>query len=136
MHETYPADPTLLPPSAAAWNGSETHSSAGLFPVSSRSVDFSSVCEWVAPRMDSVEDWPGLGTAEWRSLPADDPRRWAAVLDAARHWALVLERNQTAMAEASRAVSAAADWGKIARRNNAINSFRANHSWARRVVAS
>ncbi|MEQ0643793.1 DUF2742 domain-containing protein [Mycobacterium tuberculosis] len=56
--------------------------------------------------------WPAPA---WRQLDDADPRKWAAICDAARHWALRVETCQEAMAQASRDVSAAADWPGIAR---------------------
>jgi hypothetical protein len=54
------------------------------------------------------------GTPEWCALPDDDPVKLAALFDAARHHALRLDVNQAARAEASRDISAAADWPAIA----------------------
>jgi len=81
----------------------------------SQQVSWWSVHEFVAAVLNQVNDWPMLGTPAWCSLAHDDPRKWAAVLDGAQHHALRLELNQEARAEASRAVSAAADWPKVAR---------------------
>ncbi|MFF7020675.1 DUF2742 domain-containing protein [Streptomyces klenkii] len=33
-----------------------------------------------------AHDFPEYGSLTWRELPPDDPRRYAAVLDAAEHW--------------------------------------------------
>jgi hypothetical protein len=54
------------------------------------------------------------GTPEWCALP-DGPVKLAALYGAARHWALRLETSQQAQSDASRDVSAAADWAAIAR---------------------
>jgi hypothetical protein len=54
------------------------------------------------------------GTAAWRALPDGDPAKLAAVLDGGRHHALRVELAQTARAEASRDISAVADWPAIA----------------------
>lgn len=56
-----------------------------------------------------------LGTAAWRALAADDPARWASLLDGGQHWALRLELNQEALAEASKDIASAADWPAVAR---------------------
>lgn len=120
---------------AAASGSAEFYSSAASSPVSSRSVNFSSVCEWAAPRLDSVGSWPMIGTPEWLSLPDDDPQRWASALDACRHWALLVENNQRAMSDASRAVAAAVDWPAVAREVHSRSSFRANHPESKRVLA-
>lgn len=56
-----------------------------------------------------------VGSLPWQHLPTDDPVKLAAILDAARHWALRVDTAQDAMAEASHAISAAADWPAEAR---------------------
>jgi hypothetical protein len=60
--------------------------------------------------------WPAAGTPAWCDLPDDDPAKLAALLDAAQHWALRVETCQQAQCEASHDISAAYDWGAIARR--------------------
>jgi hypothetical protein len=55
-----------------------------------------------------------LGTPAWCDLDDTDPRKLAALLDAAQHWALRLETSQTAECEASHAVSRSADWSEVA----------------------
>nr|WP_231382712.1 DUF2742 domain-containing protein [Mycobacterium simiae] len=64
--------------------------------------------------LDQVNDWPMAGTPAWCSLAHDDPRKWAALLDAAQHFALRVETCQVAECLASRAVSAAASWADVA----------------------
>jgi hypothetical protein len=83
--------------------------------MGSAAVSWWSVHEWVTRHLESVGTWPMAGTPEWVALPDDDPRKLAALLDAAQHWALRVETAQQAECEASRAVSAAADWSAIAR---------------------
>jgi hypothetical protein len=83
--------------------------------LTSRSVSWFSVHEYVEPLLAAVVQWPMAGTPEWCVLPDDDPVKLAALYDAARHWALRLEVNQAALSETSRDVSAAADWAAIAR---------------------
>jgi hypothetical protein len=80
----------------------------------SSAVSWCSVHEHVAPLLEAAGSWPMVGTPEWCDLDDDDPRKLAALLDAARHWALRLETCQQARAEASRDISAAADWPAIA----------------------
>lgn len=58
-----------------------------------------------------------------------DPVKWAAICDAARHWALRVETCQAASAEASRDVSAAADWPAVSREIQ-----RRRDAYIRRVV--
>jgi hypothetical protein len=86
--------------------------SAGL---TSRSVSWWSVHEYVEPLLAAVGQWPMAGTPEWCALPDDDPVKLAALFDAARHHALRLDVNQAALAETSRDISGAADWPAIAR---------------------
>jgi hypothetical protein len=79
-----------------------------------RAVSWWSVVEHVAPLLEQVRSWPMAGTPAWCALDDDDPRKLAALFDAARHWALHLETNQQARAEASHDISAAGDWRSIA----------------------
>src|SRR5690348_3635085 len=69
-------------------------------------VSWWSVHEHVAPLLESAGTWPMVGTPEWCALSDDDPRKLAALYDAARHWALRVETAQQARAEASRSISA------------------------------
>jgi hypothetical protein len=78
---------------------------------------------------------PVPGSPEWCALDASDARKLAAVLDGCQHWCLRLETEQQARAEASRAISAAADWSNVAREIRQRNDFRKTHPWAKRVVA-
>ena len=57
-----------------------------------------------------------VGTPAWCQLPDTDRRKWAALLDAARHWALRVETAQQARAEAAKDVAQAEDWGAVAQR--------------------
>lgn len=70
--------------------------------------------EWVQPYLDAARDWPMVGSQAWFDLPDGDPRKWAAVLSAAEHWALRVETCQEARCEASHDVSAAENWFDIA----------------------
>jgi hypothetical protein len=74
-----------------------------------------------------------LGTPAWCALPDGDPAKIAALYDAAQHWALRLETCQQAECEASRAVSAAADWSATAREMLSRNEFYAQRPWLKRV---
>ncbi|BBY52946.1 DUF2742 domain-containing protein [Mycobacterium koreense] len=58
---------------------------------------------------------PTAGTPSWCELSDGDPRKLLAVAVAGEHHALRVEVAQAAAAEASSAVSAAADWPKVAR---------------------
>nr|WP_210419977.1 DUF2742 domain-containing protein [Mycobacterium helveticum] len=83
--------------------------------VSSQQVSWWEVNRLVTPLLAGVGSWPMAGTPAWCSLAQDDPAKWAALLDAAQHWALRVETCQQAHAEASRDISAAADWSAVAR---------------------
>jgi hypothetical protein len=83
--------------------------------VASRTVDWWRVHKYVLPLLTSVGTWPMAGTVTWSELDADDPAKRAALYDFARHYALRVDTGQAALAEASRDVSAAADWSAISR---------------------
>lgn len=80
----------------------------------STQVDWWVVNQFVVGWLAQVEVWPMAGTPQWAALPAHDPRKWASLLDAARHWSLRVDACQEARAEASRAIAGAADWKAIA----------------------
>jgi hypothetical protein len=83
----------------------------------SREVAWSPVYDLVAPLLGE----PGLvpGAPAWCDLDDRDPAKWQALLWAAVWWAVSQDARQTALAEASRAISAAADWPAIARPRSA-----------------
>jgi hypothetical protein len=60
---------------------------------------------------------PVAGTPAWRALDDLDPRKLLALALDGEHQVLRKEVAQTAMADASREVSAAADWPAVARGN-------------------
>jgi hypothetical protein len=80
----------------------------------SRQVSWWDVHEYVQPLLTDTGSWPAAGTPAWCVLADDDPRKLAAVFDAAQHFALRVETSQVAMAEASHEVSGGADWSHIA----------------------
>ena len=88
--------------------------------------------ERVAPDRDPSL-WPG--TPAWCELDDSDPRKLVALAEFGLHHALRVEVAQQARADASRAVSAAADWSAIGREVHARNIFRAERPWSKRVVA-
>jgi hypothetical protein len=100
--------------------------------TSSQQVSWWDVHEHVAPILEAVGDWPMAGTPAWCALPDDDPRKLAALLDAAQHWVLRVETCQVAECEASHAISAAADWGAVGRRIRDHNEFYQARPWLRR----
>lgn len=81
----------------------------------SRWVDWWLVHVFVQPVLRQVGSWPMAGTAAWSELGGDDPRKVAAVYDAARHHALRVDTAQARLADASHDVAGAADWKRIAR---------------------
>lgn len=82
--------------------------------TASRAVAWEPVHRLVEPFLGE----PGLapGTPPWSDLGDDDPRKWSAILWASVWWAVAEDARQADMAEASRAISAAADWPRIAQR--------------------
>ena len=104
--------------------------------VASQQVSWWSVHEHVAPLLSAVGSWPMTGTPEWCLLPAGDLRKLAGVFDAARHWALRVEMCQQARCEASRDVSAAADWSAIAVEKYRLDAAIADGSYYIRRVTS
>jgi hypothetical protein len=101
--------------------------------IFSQQVNWWSVHTFVAERLDAAGSWPMAGTAEWVALPDNHPSKTAALLDAARHWALRVDTCQQGLAEASRDVSGAADWSAIAQRMRERAEFERTHPWLRRV---
>jgi hypothetical protein len=101
----------------------------------SQQVSWWEVHEFVGAVLNQVNGWPTLGTPAWCSLTHDDPRKWAALLDGAQHWALRLDTCQEARAETSRDISAAADWPQVARNIQQHNDFYAEKPWLRRVAS-
>jgi hypothetical protein len=78
---------------------------------------------------------PAAGTPAWRELDDSDPRKLLALAVAGEHHILRTEVAQSAMADASRAVSAAADWGQVAREVRQRNEFYAERPYLRRVAS-
>jgi hypothetical protein len=74
------------------------------------------------------------GTPAWCDLPDDHPVKWAAVLDAAQHWALRMDTCQEAMAEASKTISDAVDWPRVGREFQQRSEFYAGKPYLRRVI--
>jgi hypothetical protein len=91
--------------------------------------------EWVEPHLADVGDWPMVATQAWFDLDDSDPRKMAALLAAAQHWALRVETCQQALAEASREISNAADWSGIASQSLGRAQLYAERPWLKRVTA-
>jgi hypothetical protein len=104
-------------------------------PAPNQQVSWWDVHEYVTAVLEHAGPYPMLGTPEWCALQDDDPRKVAALLDAAQHWALRLETCQQAECEASHAVSAGADWATVGRRIRDHREFYAQHPWLKRVPA-
>ena len=65
-----------------------------------------------------------LGTPAWCSLANDDPRKWAALLDASEHWALRVDTCQEARCEASSDISALPIGQHVGRSGSTTSSTR------------
>jgi hypothetical protein len=103
--------------------------------VSSGQVNWWDVHEYVEPMLRRTGSWPMLGTPAWCALDDDDPRKIAALLDAAQHWALRVETCQLAECAAARAVSSAGSWSAISDAIRQRSEFYAEHPWLKRVTA-
>jgi Protein of unknown function (DUF2742) len=103
--------------------------------TSSQQVSWWPVHEFVAARLQQVEQWPTVGSPEWATLRDDDPVKLAALFDAAQHWALRRETCQQARCDASRQVGEALDWSAPAREINERNDFHAARPWLKRVAS-
>lgn len=99
----------------------------------SQQVSWWSVHEFVDAVLSQVNNWPMAGTPAWCCLARDDPRKWAAVLDAGQHHTLRIEVSQEARAQASHAVSAAVDWSTLSREIRERHEFYAARPWLKRV---
>lgn len=78
---------------------------------------------------------PLLGTPAWCALADDAPSKLAAVLHGGCHHALRLEMTQEACADASKDISAAADWRAVASELSGLAAFRKANPWSRRVAS-
>jgi hypothetical protein len=101
----------------------------------SQQVNWLTVNRFVTAVLNQVNDWPTLGTPAWCSLTHDDPKKWAALLDGAQHWALRLDSCQEARCEGSRAVSGAVDWPAVSKARRNHDEFYAEKPWLKRVVS-
>ena len=103
--------------------------------IASQQVSWWSVHQFVSAVLDQANGWPLVGTSAWCSLADDDPQKWAALLDAAQHWALRLETCQEARVDAGKAVAGAVDWAALSREINQRTDFYAARPWLRRVAS-
>ncbi len=85
--------------------------------TSSWQVSSEQVHLFLAPHLGD----PGLipGTPRWVDLDDGDPEKWRAILWPVVYWAVDQDARQTALAEASRAISMAVDWPRIVRSRGA-----------------
>jgi hypothetical protein len=95
-------------------------------------VSWWQVHEYVQPILAAAGSWPMAGTPAWCALADDDPAKLAALLDAARHWALRVDTCQAAACEASRDISAAADWAAAGQHIKTRREFYAEKPWLKR----
>lgn len=91
--------------------------------------------QWATPYLQTVDGWPTIGTHPWFDLDDTDPRKWAAVIDAAQHHALRIEIAQDARREASHDIAAAFDWAAIGNRIRRHRQWLKQHPWAKRRPA-
>ncbi|EIC65347.1 phiRv2 phage protein [Mycobacteroides abscessus M94] len=90
------------------------------------------VHEFVQPHIEAAGPFPVAGTVAWQLLPATEPGKWAALLDAAQHYALRLDIEQEAAIAAGQAISRSQDWGSVARKMRQRHDFYEQRPWLRR----
>jgi hypothetical protein len=102
--------------------------------VHSQQVSWWSVHEFMqaAVAQANVGPLPFAGTPAWCDLADGDPRKLLALAVRGEHDVLRCEVAQSARADASRAVSAAADWKQVGREIQQRDSFRADRPWLQR----
>ncbi|KZF01027.1 hypothetical protein A2J03_10720 [Rhodococcus sp. EPR-157] len=106
-------------------------------PVS-HEVDVVAVHERLAPILAQavrLGDIPILGSPAWVGLPEDDSRWRHSVVAAGYRWAIREWLDQDVRRSASRAISAADDWGSVAQSIRRRNEYFTENPWAQRVVA-
>jgi Protein of unknown function (DUF2742) len=103
------------------------------YALSSQQVSWLSVHEFAVPRLQQAGDWPLVGTPAWCLLETRDPVKWAAILDAAQHWALRLETCQEHLRDATKNVAESVDWSALARQLRDRDDFYRARPWLRRV---
>ncbi|MEM6109512.1 DUF2742 domain-containing protein [Mycobacterium sp. 050272] len=75
---------------------------------------------------------PMAGTPTWCALADGDLRKLLALAVAGEHHVLRIEVAQTARADASRAISTAANWAAVAHEVNQLDAFYRQRPWLRR----
>lgn len=104
--------------------------------TTSRTVDWWSVWEYVAPLLAQVQRWPMAGTLTWQRLADDDPTKLASIYQAAAEMALRYESTQAALAEASQDISAGTDWRAFAASYHRFQLGRSSAAYIPRERAS
>lgn len=85
-------------------------------PVESRSVSWWPVHEFLAAVLAQANAAPpAAGTPAWMVLADSDPAKLLALAVAGEHHVLRMELGQEALADASKAISAVADWPAVSR---------------------
>lgn len=87
----------------------------GASSLTSQQVSWWSVHEFIAAMVAHANALPSAGTPAWCALPDADPNKLLALAVAGEHHVLRVETAQAAMADASRAVAASADWTRVGR---------------------
>lgn len=103
--------------------------------VASRQVAWWPVHEFITALVGQANQLPVAGTPAWCALSDTDPRKLLALALAGEHHVLRVEAGQIAMAEASREISTAADWAKIARELKQRSDFYTARPWLKRASA-
>ncbi|WP_353651645.1 DUF2742 domain-containing protein [Mycobacterium sp. ST-F2] len=80
----------------------------------SREISCTAVYQRLYPLLG--EPGPTLGTPAWLQLDDTDPAAWRSVLWAALQWAVAQDATQEHLAVASKAIAAAENWARVARR--------------------
>lgn len=133
------AGPTTDAPQQGS--GHHTHLDAhlnagGRQVLGSQQVSFTPVLEFwravVAQANVGPLPWPG--TPSWCAMSDNNPQKLLALAEFGVHHAVRVEAAQAARADASKAISGAADWLRISREVRHHSEFRASRPWAKRPV--
>ncbi len=100
-----------------------------VYANTSRQVAWLTVHEFVQPHIEAAGPFPVVGTVAWQLLSGTDPAKWAAVLDAAQHYALRLDIEQETAIAAAQAISQSQDWGSVASKMRQRHDFYEQRPW-------
>lgn len=94
--------------------------------IDSRQTSYASVAAFIAELLAQVNNAvpPGAGTPAWCALDPADPMKSLSLIVAGGAHVLSVEATQEALAEASKAVAASADWPKVAREIQQLDAAR------------